>query len=137
MRSFSSFFAVATLTSAAFAAPLQVHLAAEIPTLENLRVYADNPKLDLMKMAEEAAQNSMGAGMMFTTMPALLLNHDRTFEGGFEDNLWPKGIPWAVSWTMRKALTSWYWGWWKFSACDASQMPRELVYMDLPDRVEG
>ena len=119
----------------AFALPLQEHLADEIQTLLDLRKYA-HTDLDLMKMAQQAAEKSMSLNIMVSQLPGMLLNHDRTFEDGFEADLWPRDVPWVMSVVVRRVATCWYWGRWKFTACDGAQMPRELVYVDLPDREE-
>jgi hypothetical protein len=119
----------------AFAEPLQEHLADEIQTISDLRAYA-HTGVDLMKYAKEAADKSTTATFVVSILPALLLNHDRMYEGGFSPGLWPSDIPGVVSFAVRKVGTCWYWGRWKFTCCDGDQMPRELVYMDFEDRVE-
>lgn len=118
-----------------FAGPLQIHLEAEITCIENLRAY-DHTGVDLEKMAAEAAQKSTTPGIIVSQLPALMLNHDRTFEDGYSPGLWPPDIPAPVSFGVRRIGTCWYWGRWKFTTCDANQMPKDLVYMDLPDRIE-
>jgi hemerythrin-like domain-containing protein len=119
----------------AFAQPLQEHLEAEITTIVDLRRYADTG-IDLMKLADAAAQKSVTPQFMVDMLPGMLLNHDRTYEGGFEPGLWPPGIPWVLGWFVRKVGTCWYWGRWKFACCDYEQRPRELPYMQLEDRIE-
>lgn len=120
----------------AFAEPLQEHLEDEIRTILDLRVYA-HTGVDLMKYAKEAADKSTTPGFVVSLLPALLLNHDRTYEGGEAlGGLWPGDIPGVVSFAVRKVGTWWYWGRWMFTCCDGDQMPRELVHMEREDRLE-
>ena len=117
----------------AFAQPLQEHLQDEIQSILALRAYSHTP-LDLMKAAQQAAQKSMSLRIMVSQLPGLLLNHDRTFEDSFEPGFWPRDVPAVMHWVVRRVCSCWYWGRWEFTACDGGQMPKELPYLDLPDR---
>lgn len=103
----------------AFAPALSQHLKDEIETLLALKQY---PALDLEKVVKEVHARSMKDQSMLVGVPILMLNHDRTYEGGIH-GMFPE-LPAPISWALRKLLPCWHWGWWKYASCDSDQMPR-------------
>jgi|SRR6186713_2615099 len=109
-----------------FIAPLSTHLADEIPSLVSLSRYCAVLDDKLKGMMKAEGDKVMAAMSKTTQLPAFLLNHDITFEGGI--HVFPP-IPALVSWTLRQCFGRWNASWWKFSAVGFDGQPRELLFV--------
>lgn len=110
-----------------FRQPLQEHLADEIDTLLGLAKYDKKDGFDLDKLGKEAHKKAIGQYSLTKSLPVLMLNHDRTFEGSIDAHFPP--MPAIMNWAIRRVAPCWHWGWWKFATCDGNQMPKSLPYM--------
>lgn len=109
-----------------FRDPLQTHLEDEIHTLVRL---AEFPHLDIHALMEKAHKDTL-AHMSWAHqrdgLPVLLLNHDMTYEDGMHGSFPP--LPAPLSFVFRRVVTFWNAGSWKFTTCDATQRPKELLF---------
>ncbi|KAF2469781.1 uncharacterized protein BDR25DRAFT_370412 [Lindgomyces ingoldianus] len=104
-----------------FLVPLSIHLVDEIPSLLSLSQFGDS--LDLKALTQKEADKVMGSMSKTTQLPAFLLNHDVTFEGGVHH--FPP-IPTPVGWVLRNVFGRVKGDWWRFAACGFDGRPRGL-----------
>jgi hemerythrin-like domain-containing protein len=104
-----------------FARPLSQHLADEIPTLLSLSVFGDS--LDAKGLMQKEADTVMKALSVTKQMPAFLLNHDVTYEGGIH-NFPP--LPAPAKFLLMQVCARWKGDWWKFATCGYDGRPRGL-----------
>jgi len=109
-----------------FIEPLLTHLGDKIPTLVSLSRHAavlDDKLGDMMKAEGDKVMASLSKTQQ---LPAFLLNHDVTYEGGIH-NFPP--IPAPVRWVLRQCFGRWNSSWWKFATAGFDGQPRELLFL--------
>lgn len=105
-----------------FAQPLGQHLHDEIDTLLALAKYGDG--LDLAGIMAHEGKTVMAQLSKTAVLPAFLLNHDVTYEGGLHKSFPP--VPKPVRWVLIHICTLWRRAWWKYASCDTNGMPKLL-----------
>ncbi|ORY16455.1 hypothetical protein BCR34DRAFT_584396 [Clohesyomyces aquaticus] len=104
-----------------FTEPLSQHLQDEIPTLLGLAKFGDS--MDLKALTQKEADTVMKGLSKTKQMPAFLMNHDVTFEGGIHH--FPP-LPAPVTWVLLNVFGRVKSEWWKFAACGFDGRPRAL-----------
>jgi hypothetical protein len=106
-----------------FLTPLHAHLSDSIVALSSLSRFGNT--LDIKELSRKESEHVLRRLSKMAEMPAMLCNHDVTFERGKHPL---DKVPGVSNWLLRHFYSRSRRSWWRFATCGRDGRPRRLEF---------